>query len=405
MKVVQINAVYGYGSTGHIVEDIHNVLQRENHNSYVFWATKCTEDGLKDRQIFRIGNYVDHKLHAFMWRIKRNQGWNSNISTKLLCKKIGKINPDIVHLHNLHSNYINLSKLLDFCEKRNISTVITLHDCWFFTGYCTHFVNYNYCSQWKKGGCIDCPAVNNKMLKKSIKKQFDKKKRLFEKIEHLAVIGVSDWITDCGNTSLLKNAQILRRIYNWIDNELFSPQSNTYEIKKRLGIKKDQAIILGVSQGWGEQKGLLEFQKLSEYFARKATVVLVGEPHGFLSTENLKFIGFTNNAHELAELYSAADVFVNPSRMETFGKVTAEALSCGTPVVAYNNTAMPEIVSDDVGVLVPDGNKTELINAVEKVLQRGKSWYTVSCRETAVREFNKSKQLEKYMDLYMELKN
>ena len=401
MKIVQINATYGFGSTGHIVEDIHHYLQETHEESYVFWGSRCTDEGKADPHVIRVGNDVDHKIHALLRRIKNNQGWNSLHATKKMCKSIETISPDIVHLHNLHSNYINIPYLLKFLANAHIAVVVTLHDCWLFTGHCMHFLNYN-CRNWKKNACAKCPAVHPKHVFQ-VQRQYQSKRQLFSQIVPLGIIGVSDWILSCSNVSLLGNASLQKRIYNWIDTSAFFPQNCGQSVREKYNLARDKAIVLGVSQGWSENKGLLEFRKIAEQLEEQAEVVLVGESNGNVSEGNVKFIGFTNSVEELAELYSAADVFVNPSRMETFGKVTAEALACGTPVVAYANTGTAELFTKDEGILVSDGDVNSLIAGVRGILQAGKDVYTSKCRRRAENTFEKELLLSQYRRFYEDL--
>lgn len=400
MKIVQINATYGIGSTGCIVKDIHERLTDQQNESYVFWAAKCIPEAVKDNHISRVGNGLDHKIHAVQWRILHNQGWNSRFATKQLCGKIRRIRPDVVHLHNLHSNYINLPLLLKFLAVYRIPVMITLHDCWLFTGHCTHFLNFDHCSQWRSKGCLDCPAFNNKYLKNKVHRQYEVKKKLFSGIKNLGVIGVSNWITGCGKESLLSDARIHKCVYNWIDYDIFHPGDDGETVREKYGIKKGQVMILGVSQGWSREKGLVEFQVLSRRLGSRGKIILIGNSENQRSSDNLVFAGYTANQKELSGLYSAADLFVNPSRMETFGKVTAEALACGTPVVAYDNTGTSELISMDTGILAEDGNIEEMINAVFSVLGRGKEEYSTNCRNRAIGMFNKKVLLNEIICTY-----
>lgn len=403
VRVVQINATFGYGSTGHIVADIHKMLTENGHDSYVFWATKCTESGRADPHVLRVGNDVDHKLHAVLRRIRNNQGWNSHLCTMRLCKRLKALKPDVVHLHNLHSNYIHFPTLMSFLTEQQIATVVTVHDCWIFTGHCTHFLPQKNCQQWAMGACAQCPMFQSNRVQRQINSRYLEKMYEFSKLNKLGVIGVSDWITDCASKSLLKSAKHVQRIYNWIDTELFQPHDNVQQIREKYGIPKGKALILGVSQSWAELKGLVEFQAISSKLADRAVVVLVGDANGHESTQNLKLIGYTSNANELSELYSAADVFVNPSRMETFGKVTAEAMACGTPVVAYANTGTQELVTPNEGILVEDGSISDLIEGVKQVLSAGKKQYSNSCRKRAAESFSKEKLLSQHLKFYEEL--
>lgn len=398
MKIVQINAVYGVGSTGRIAQDIATQLRKQGHESYVFWATGCRAD--ENAHLIRVGNTLDHKLHALLRRLDGKQGWHSKAATKKLCRDLLEIKPDVVHLHNLHSNYIHLPYLLQFLGQQEISTLITIHDSWMFTcGYCAHYI-YHDCDQWDKG-CKNCPAVG-KCKRKAGAEMYRIKEELYSRIPVLAVNGVSQWTTEAASRGMLKTAKIKETIYNWIDTELFKPQNNTAEVREKYGIPKNHKLILGVAQGWSERKGLREFLQLADEL-QDVTVILVGEDCGIPERENLKCIGFTNNRQELIDLYSAADVFVNPSRAETFGLVTAEALSCGTPVVAYNNTGSRELVAPQCGALATDGDANSLVTQTRRVLESPKETYCAACRQWVLENFEKQTQLQKYVELYEKL--
>ena len=189
-------------------------------------------------------------------------------------------------------------------------------------------------------------------------------------------------------------------IYNWIDCNVFMPYDSKEYIKNKYGIEDDKKIILGVSQSWSELKGINEFRLIAKEFYNEAVVLLVGDRSGEKDTENLKILGYTENEVELAQLYSAADVFVNPSRMETFGKVSAEALACGTPVTCYSNTGTKELIGPEVGQCVEDGNIELLISAINKIFSDGKEKYSAACRNRALQLFDKNIQLQKYVEKY-----
>lgn len=392
MKVLQINATYGVGSTGKIVRDISDELISQGHQSYVMWATACKKDN-SNVKLIRIGTTLDHKIHAVARRVDHRQAWHSKYATKRACKKIKALNPDIVHLHNLHSNYIHLPTLLTFLGKNNIPTLVTFHDCWFFTGGCTHY-RTERCNKWLEN-CEACP-----IFKSAAPKMFANKKVLFSNINSLAVNGVSKWTAEDAKKSILSSATLIDYIYNWIDTELFKTTNSRTDVVKKYNIPTNHKIILGVSQGWDTDKGLLEFVEIANSLKDIATVILVGKCDNKPQVENIRCIGYTQDIHQLIDLYSAADVFVNPSRAETFGLVTAEALACGTPVAAYNNSGTAEIVTNSCGILAEDGNFNALINATNTILQNGKSYYSNACRSHICENFEKSKQTQKYIEFY-----
>ena len=399
LKILQINAVYGMGSTGKIVRDISDKLLEQGHESYVMWAISCRKDNSKVN-LLRIGNTLDHKLHALLRRLDGGQGLHSKFATKQACKKILEIAPDVVHLHNLHSNYIHIPTLLDFLGKNDIPTLITMHDCWFVGGHCMHYLNHN-CQKWISD-CTDCPAVGSYWRKK-VEKAFAQRKALFGKMNRLAVNGVSEWTTEAARKSILKSAKHIRCIYNFVDTTVYCPQENTSAILEKCGISADRKVIFGVSQSWSAEKGVDAFAMLADELADQADVVLVGADNGVPARKNLHCIGFTSSVEELVALYSAADVLVNASKAETFGLVTVEAMACGTPVVAYDNSGSSELITPETGILTEDGNKVALLNAVKKLLQQSKTVYADACRQHVCKNFEKDRQLQEYVDFYKEI--
>lgn len=397
MKIVQINAVYGVKSTGKIVFDIHNKLKKNGEKSYVFWGIESLKKD--DKSVIKVGNKIDHKIHALLRRLDGKQAWHSKYVTQKLCKKLEMIQPDVVHLHNLHSNYIHFPTLMSYLGKKKISVLVTLHDCWFLTGYCMHYFATN-CNKWKKN-CSDCPAVK-KYIKKNVLDMFQIKKELFSNVSYLAVNGVSKWTSLAARESaILGGADLIETIYNWVDTDFFNPQINNEHILKKYNIPLNKKIILGVSQGWSTAKGIEEFIELATELGNDVHIVLVGQNSvGIKGMSNLSCIGYINRIEDIRNLYSAADLFVNPSKMETFGLVNIEALACGTPVLAYNNTGISEIIDEDCGVLIKTGDVKAMISEAKKMLEQGKQYYNTRCRQSIVKRFDKQTQIEKYIELY-----
>lgn len=396
MKIVQINAVYGVGSTGVLVQDIHNFLEKEGHQSYVFWATKCS--GLKDKKnIVRIGNTVDHKIHALADRILHNQGFNSSVSTRILCGKIKKINPDVIHLHNLHSNYINLSVLLKFIAKNNYPLVVTLHDCWFFTGGCMHYLQHN-CNRWKDG-CSLCE------INKSAYKIYAKKNNLFNNITRLAVVGVSNWTMESAKNSLLRCAPIFSYVYNWIDPDVYRIRNSKDYYVDKYGLDKNKKIVLCVAQAWekGGYKGEDDILYLNKNITGFAQIVMVGKNVNLPKDFGVVFIDYIEDKQELIDLYALADIHVIASKYETFGMTIIESMAMGTPVIAYKNTGAKEVVHESCGVLVEDGNKEELLKAVTTMLNADLNCYKARCKKWVKDNFGIEEQIKKYCLVYKKL--
>lgn len=400
MKVLQINVTCGYGSTGRICLEISDFLLSQGIDNYIFYGVGNTQRANAEK----FCNDIDRKMHTIMSRTTGLQSYFSTVATKRLLCRMDELKPDIVHLHNLHSNYINLPILLKYLAEKDIATVITLHDCWFFTGKCTHYTT-DKCYKWKTG-CNHC-----KRLKKDIpswfldrtSKMWADKNKLFKAIPRLAVIGVSDWITNEAKQSFFKNASIIRRIYNWIDLDDFHPKAGN--IKRKYSISEDKFTILSVSAGWDENSDRFKDAiKLSKLIKDKMQIVLVGAG---LSKEklpkNIIGIDYIEGKDELAEMYSAADVYVHLSREDTFGKVVAEAMACGTPAVVYDSTALPELVGQGNGFAVDCGDIGEVYDIVDKIAQTGKKQYSEQCVDFVKKRFDKAKLLNETVKLYKDI--
>ncbi len=395
MKILQINAVYNIGSTGRINADLQNYIN--THTDHIcktaFSYGGVAEDG------YIIGDKLDRNIHGFLSRFFGKQAWFSYKETKKLLKFIDNYSPDVIQLGNLHGNYINFPILMKYIAKKDIATVITLHDCWPFTGKCCHYT-VDECFRWKTG-CHNCPRLgkdNASWFMDKTEQLWNEKRKLFGNVPRLAVVGVSKWITNASKESpLMENAKYFTHIYNGIDESKFKPTPS--DIKERYNLK-DKKIVLGVASGWMACKGLNDVVELSKILPDDCQIVLVGNILEPIDDCDIINIPATENIEELVKWYSAADVFINMSKEETFGKVSAEALMCGTPVVCFNSTANPELVGENCGY-VCDSNSVEDYKAlVMKVIENGKSFYYSSCIDFAKNSFNIEKSHKEYIKLY-----
>lgn len=398
MKVLQINAVSKIRSTGRICAELSNYLNDNGYEGYIAYS-----DGLPYEKGYKIGTTIDTKLHALNSRVFGIQAYFSRLSTKKLLKYIESLEPDVVHLHNLHGNYINLKMLLNYLAEKNIPTILTLHDCWFYTGKCTHYT-IDGCYKWQTG-CENCTKLkkdNKSWFFDRTKKMYNDKKEWLGQIPRLAVVGVSDWITNEARKSFLSSAKVLIRIYNWIDINDFKPVE-THMLRLKLGLK-EKFIILGVASEWNEAKGLGKFVELANKLQDDLLIILVGKISTSINLPSkLINIKETNNVKELVEYYSMADVFINFSLEESFGKVTAEALACGTPVIVTNSTANPELVRNGCGHILNKSNTESVINVISIVRKNGKEYYSKNCIDFANVNFNRNERVFDYIMLYQKI--
>lgn len=399
MKILQINAVYNLSSTGKTCADFQNYI---NNNTNHTCKTVFSYGGEK-KDGYIIGSQGKRKIHGFLSRLTGKQAWFSKNDTKKLIKFIDEYAPDVINIGNIHGNYINFPILMEYIAKKDIPTVIRLHDCWPFTGRCCHYTA-DGCYKWQTG-CYECPRLDKDNISWGADKSKElwiAKRRLYNKVPRLAVVGVSKWIMDEAKKSpLMENVRVFDYIYNGVDSDIFKPDlQNTIREKYNLQNKK---ILLGVASGWQRCKGLFDAVELSKLIPEDCQIVLIGNINEPIPECNILNIPATDNVKELVQWYSVADVFINMSKEETFGKVSAEALMCGTPIVCFNSTANPELVGENCGKICETDNITDFKDLVLNVLENGKEEYFDSCINFAHESFKTENNFEKYLQLYKNL--
>lgn len=355
MKIVQINTVCGSGSTGKICVAVSQLLTQKNIENYVLYASGKSEYPLGIRYMTN----KEVKWQALRSRILGNYGFNSKRATKRLLKELDKIQPDIIHLHNLHGHNVHLGMLCTYLKEKKIKVFWTFHDCWAFTGYCPHYDMIG-CDQWKKDGCKKCPQKRRTswFLDRS-QYLFNQKKKLFTGLD-MTIITPSKWLAEQVRQSFLAEYDV-KVINNGIDLSVFYPRESDFRQKYHL---EDKLIVLGVAHIWCAQKGLDVFIELSKRLDARFQIVLVGTDDKVDKQlpENIISIHRTQDQAELAEIYSAADVFVNPTREENFPTTHMEALACGTPVITFATGGSAEMLDETCGAVV----RKDDINALEE---------------------------------------
>lgn len=395
----QINVVANSGSTGRIVEGIAEKVMESGWECYTAFGRWAN---VSKTHLYRIGNIWEIYSHYLQSRLLDSHGLGSKNATRALIAQIDIIKPDLIHLHNLHGYYINYPILFNFLSKLSIPIVWTLHDCWAYTGHCVHYTSVN-CSKWKVE-CFNCPNLldyPSSLFCDNSNRNFNLKKDAFNSIEKLTIVTVSKWLAGEVKQSFLKKYPV-RVIHNGVDVVTFAPVQT--QIKLKYGIK-DKFVILGVATVWNQRKGLADFIELSKYLLYDEIILLVGLNSRQIADlpDNIIGIKNTENMHELVELYSCADLFVNFSVEETFGLTTAESLACGTPVLVYNSTACSEIVTKEIGFIIAPHDIKEASEVVKRIKTIGKKNYTAACRSYAFKNFKKEEKYKEYVDLYNEL--
>ena len=378
MKVLMINSVCGVGSTGRICTDIADMLLSQGHECKIAYGRGEVPEKYRDISV-RIGSTFKVYCNVLKSRLFDNEGFNAVGATKKLVRWIKEYDPDVIHLHKIHCYYLNVKGLFDYLKTSGKKIIWTLHDCWAFTGHCTHF-QVPHCDKWRTE-CGKCIRVKDypKALVSHAKRNYKRKKQTFCGVPNLTIVTPSKWLAGLVEQSFLSEYQTVV-INNGIDLSVFKPTESDF--RERFGLT-DKKIILGVASVWEKRKGFNDFLELAKLIDDSYRIVLVGVNDKQLKMLPSNVIGIkrTNNVKELAEIYTAADVLFNPTYEDNYPTVNLEAQACGTPVITYPTGGSVESV--------PNENVVNSVNEFYELLR--------SSKELVIAKTSFSKQ-EKYSD-------
>ena len=348
-----INSVCGIRSTGRICTDLAVALEAQGHEVKIAYGREHVPEQYK-RFSVRIGNDLSVKTHGALARLYDADGRGSILATKKFMSWVKEYNPDVVHLHNIHGYYINTKILFDYLIRSNKRVIWTLHDMWSFTGH-SGTCDAKQCEKWKTG-CNTCPAYRGypESFVDRSKENYQRKKKLFSAVDDLTIVTPSRWLAGLVSESYLKDRTI-KVIPNGIDLKQFYPMRNDF---KKTHAIENKTILMGCSTWWGPGKGLQDFYRLAEELDDRFAIVLVGLDKVQLAELPKRIIGIerTNSVKELAEIYSAADVFLNLTYRDNYPTVNLEALACGTPVITYDTGGSAECLDGQNGRAFEQGN-------------------------------------------------
>ena len=393
--LLQINVTANWGSTGKIAEQIGLCAMAHGWDSYIAYGRMMNPSKSK---LIKIGTAFDVYEHYVEGKFFDNEGLASRRATRAFLRQVDEIKPDVVHLHNIHDHYMNYRLLFEYIAAKKIPVVWTQHDQWATTGHCMY--NVCGCERWKEE-CHDCPLSKWYSFDRS-RRNHRLKKKLLAEIPSLTIVPVSEWLGNNIRHSHLKDHYV-EVVHNGIDIHTFCPQST--DAHERYGINKSKKIVLGVAAVWDSRKGLNDFYELARRLpAEDFAIVIVGQ-----LTKNARnvdggcqmvFVDRTQNTLELAQLYSSAAVFVNPTYQDNYPTTNLEAIACGTPVVTYRTGGCPEAVDNNTGSVVAQGD----ICALEKEIHRfAFGNYVEFCRSKAEKYFDNDRCFNPYIVLYNKL--
>lgn len=406
-KLLQINPVIRVNtSTGRIMQEIGELAMQNGWECHIAYSKG--RDGIREcrSDIVPVGNIWSTAWHGIETRLFDRHGLASSHATRQFVRKIEKISPDVVHIHNIHGYFLNYQILFDYLSKAGIPVVWTVHDCWLYTGHC-YYYSFAGCDRWQTG-CHHCPQKKEfptSLFCDRSRRNFEDKKAAFTSmpLDRMIIVPVSEWIRNEMRRSFL-NAYPFRVIHNGINTDIFNIYDDR-QVRTAFGLG-DRHILLGVASIWSREKGLDDFIRMAGMLNEDEVIVLVGikpEDRKRLP-DNVVGIARTENIRQLAELYAAADVFVNPTWQDNYPTVNMEAIACGTPVVTYRTGGSVEVITPSTGMIVEQGNLNELLKSIREIESKGKASYQEACRKYALLNFKKEDRYMEYLRLYEELR-
>ena len=391
MKVIQINNVCGTGSTGKICVSLSKLLTQKSIDNQIIYF-RGRSDYQNSKKLLFDGYY---KLQALKSKIFGNYGFNSKLATKKLISIIENYKPDIVHIHNIHAHNLHLRLFFNYLKKSGIKVVYTFHDCWAFTGYCVHFSACG-CNKWANE-CKHCVLRRRySWLFDRSHRNFDKKKMFLENV-NMSIVTPSNWLNNLVRKSFLNKKDVFT-INNGIDLNIFRPMESNF--RKEHKISSNEFMLLGVSSCWSVLKGIDTFISLSSLLPKNYRIVLVGIDKDLKKKlpDNIICVDKTSNQEELAKIYSAADVFVNPTKEDVFPTVNIESIACGTPVITFNYGGSPEIIDNSCGSVLELNDVDSLAAEIIRVCST-KTYTSSACLKRASK-YSSSAKFNEYIDLY-----
>lgn len=401
-KIVHINVIET-GSTGNIMMELASLSRECGDEVYTVsgFHHGVSEEYKKVDSHIHVGGRIGRKLHRLYADCTGKEGHGSFFSTIAIINKIKKLEPDIVHLHIMHSCYINLPLLFRYLRRnQTIKVFWTLHDCWAITGGCPYY-DMNSCDGWMNG-CYECKFQYKKNPNWAVKNLNDKKKWLIG-MENLTLVTPSKWLNGEIKKSYLRDFKSVI-VKNGIDLDIYKPTSGSFRERYKL---KDKFIILGVAFVWNKRKGIDFFSTISPYLSDEYRIVLVGKmPSGTGIPDDDKIIkvGSVTEKKQMAEIYTASDVFLNPTREEMFGMVNVESLACGTPVITFNSGGSPESIDSSCGVVIEKEDAMAAVHII-KELKNGERIYTKENCIKRAQFFDKNETYKGYLELYRNFEN
>lgn len=399
MKVALIDVNYGSSSTGKIVADLVAGLDRRGHRVAAFYGRGDSSATAASK----ICSPWEVRFHALATRVTGLTDGFSPLATRRLIAALDRLEPDVVHLHDIHGYFLNIGTLCAYLKRRRIATVWTFHCEYMYTGRCGHAME---CEGWRTG-CKLCPDLSRypaSWFFDFARRMFADKQLIFSDFERLALAAPSHWLARRMGESMVGD-KLIEVVPNGLDTNVFRPRV-VRTLRASMGIEGKYCVLVVGAGLMLEQKGGRWVVELAKRF--------VGEDFVFLMVgvdqipaelpDNVIMLARIADQERLAELYSLGDVLLLPSEKETFSMVSAEALACGLPVIGFDSGAPKEVAPPGYGSFVPYGELDGLEALLREVrLNGGGLKESAACVEFAKAHYSVESMVASYEAIYQRM--
>ena len=391
MKVLQINTVVSFGSTGRICRDIADILEHNGHECTIAYGIGDDVAGYNTK---KIGNKFDYILHYGKSLLFNKHGFGSKRHTLEFVKWIDKFNPDLIQMHNIHGFYLNIEILFNYLKNKGIPVVWLLHDQWVFSGGPAYFDNINKETLNSKENRKEYPEA---LLRTNYYKVLKEKERIFSQLDNMVVVTPSKWLENLVKQTFLKKYPT-KVIYNGVNTNVFKPTATT-DLREIYNLKTKK-ILLGVATIWDSRKGIEFFRELPSKLPKDYQIVMIGVNDEMKKQlpKSIITIPKTNSIKELAEWYTVADILINPTLFDNFPTVNIESLACGTPIITYDTGGSGEAIDKLSGRVIPQNNQNAFIQSIQQWPYKNAEIVNDCLNRSKL--FEKDMQYNRYLDLY-----
>lgn len=394
MRVLQINVVYGRGSTGYITLKLHRYYAVKGIENYVIYGRGQIPI---ETDVLKSCPELESNVHHAFSNIFDNVYGGCFFATNRMIRLIKRINPDIVHLHCCNGYFVNLYRLFKFLKKNNYKVALTNHGEFYYTGNCGYAFE---CDKWKTG-CGNCPHIkefNGKWSLDGTHRNWVKMKKVlggFNK-DNLIVTSVSPWVTSRSNESPILGSYKHITVLNGINTDVFT-YHDMNECRKELDLPLDKKIYMFICSNWNENSKKEYFEQVVDSIP-EALFVIAGAPKDY-SHNNVINLGVVSDSKLLSKYYSACDKTLLLSKRETFSLPVAESLCSGAPVVGFYSGGPETITIDEYSQFCDYGDIDTLVRLINEEYKYDREKISIE----ASKKYSIERMANDYLDVYKEL--